>query len=59
MSNRIMVRGEDGMLFCFKNFIQDEDLEKQLDEAEYDYPCAQIWTEEEGVFFYDNENENW
>ena len=48
---RIMVRSEDNMLFCAENDVKDEHLDEAFDNAHSDYPCAQIWVEEEGSYF--------
>lgn len=46
---RIMVQGEDGQLFCVKNNCRDIDVVKSVEAAEADYPCGNVFIEDEGA----------
>ena len=45
--NRVMVRGEDGTLFCYEDDVFDEDVSDVIAEAEESYPCGSIWVEDQ------------
>jgi len=63
MSVRIMVRGEDGILFCFKNGVKECDaaIDRAIEEAEESYPYGSVFIESEVIseadFFNHLENE--
>ena len=50
MNVRIMCRGEDGMEFCVENNIPEHKLDDAFSEAEDNYPCGQLWTENEDSY---------
>ena len=43
-----MVTGEDGLVFCYANDIEEDSVDIAVIAAHYDYPCAQIYVEIEG-----------
>lgn len=47
MRYRVMVQGEDGMEFCTASNVTEARLAAEIRDAEEDYPCGQVWVEEE------------
>lgn len=55
---RIMVRGEDGMEFCFKNNIPEHSINDSFEECNESYPYAiDIWTEQENSHHFITDEE--
>jgi hypothetical protein len=60
-----MVVGEDGMEFCYKNGIpeNDEKIARAIEEAEESYPCGTVFCESEALseadFFNHVENDRY
>ena len=50
MSVRIMMRGEDGMIWCEKNNVTEEWAEENGDSLCFEYENAQWWVEKEENF---------
>lgn len=42
---RIMVRGEDGVEFCYRNKVCMRDVNYYMEEAQEEFPCGDIFIE--------------
>ena len=47
MRYRVMVIGEDHTKFCYSNDLAEYDVEDHVKDAEEDYPCGQVYVEED------------
>ena len=47
MRYRIMVEGEDHMVFCFENNIEEDVIAVHFDNAVEEFPCAKVFIEDE------------
>ena len=47
MRYRVMVIGEDHTQFCYSDDLAGFDVEQEVKDAEEDYPCGQVYIEEE------------
>lgn len=54
---RVMVTGEDGVLFCTKNNVKETELDDEFDHAQENYPYGRVFIELENEFvFFDDDN---
>ena len=47
MRYRVMIEGEDHIIFCYSNDLAEFDVDDHVKDAKLDYPCGVIWVEEE------------